>query len=105
MEKGKIKMKISETKFTKEFRHELTSKGWLTFKINERFASGFPDLICMKKGEIMFLEVKSDKNKLTKLQKYTLKQIKEERFIAKVIKFKSQLDKNEPISWTEEDIK
>lgn len=98
-------MKISETKFIKEFRHELTSKDWLTFKISERFTSGFPDLICIKGGIVYFYEVKSDKNKLTKLQEHILKKIKEAGCTAKVIKFKSQLDKNEPISWTEEDIK
>jgi len=97
-------MKITEAKFIKAFRKELESKGWLIFKINERFARGFPDLICMKDEIVSFFEIKSDKNKLTKLQEYTLKKMKKNGALVKVIRFKSQLDKNEPISWEEIEI-
>ena len=96
-----MKKKLTETQFTKEFRKHRESKGWLTFKINERFASGFPDLICIKEELVEFIEIKSDKNILTKLQSFTLKKIKDAGGKTKVIIFKSQLDKNEPIEWDE----
>lgn len=70
-----MKKKMNESKFISMLRQQLKEKGWLTFKINERFASGFPDLIAIRSGEVRFIECKVDNNQLTKLQVENMYQI------------------------------
>ena len=66
-------MAKEETKFTKKVRDKLKANGFFTHKVTERFKSGFPDLIMMKNGKVLFAEVKIDDNQPTDLQLYTLK--------------------------------
>lgn len=67
-----MKKKLTESKFVKDLRKELFEKGYYTIKMNERFSSGFPDLICIKKGRVIFMEVKVEGNKVTPLQQFNL---------------------------------
>lgn len=89
MGKGKIKHKrMTETQFIQRLRKEtLEPRGWLVFKINERFSSGFPDLICIRDKTVRFIEVKREFNQLTKIQKHTLQTIAQHDSEAQVIFF------------------
>jgi Holliday junction resolvase len=53
-------------------KEELEIRGYYVRKINERFSSGFPDLICIKDGRVIFIELKVEDNKPTPLQHNTL---------------------------------
>ncbi len=48
--------------------------------------AGLPDLICMKPDEVKFIEVKSEKGRLSEIQKYRIQELKEKGFDVKVMK-------------------
>lgn len=66
---------MTESQYTKILREDFKSKGWLTYKISQRFSSGFPDFIAIKDGQVLFCEVKVNGNKLTSLQTLTMRAI------------------------------
>jgi len=41
-------------------------------KISQRFQSGFPDCICIANGKVAFVELKVERNTVTKLQRKVL---------------------------------
>jgi len=65
---------------------KLTSKGWLVIKIIKCNLNGIPDLMCLKDGRTVFIEVKAEKGILSELQKFRIKQLKEIGFEAIVVK-------------------
>lgn len=50
-------------------------KAWV-WKVSDKFYSGIPDLLVLINGYALFLEIKFGDNNLTKLQEYTIKQIR-----------------------------
>ena len=48
-----------ETQKQKIFVKKLRDDGWLVFKINDSYISGFPDIIAIKDGVIRFIELKN----------------------------------------------
>ena len=51
--------------------------GYYVIKLIKTNKNGIPDLICIKERECFFIEVKSEKGKLSELQKYRIKELKE----------------------------
>ncbi len=65
--------KLLEKHHIKHIRDTLMKNGYLSFKINERFSSGVPDLlILLGKGLVFFGEVKREGTPLTPLQEHHL---------------------------------
>jgi len=58
----------------------LESIGWLVVKIIQTNKNGWPDLQAHKNGKTIFIEVKSETGKVSELQKYRHKQLKEQGF-------------------------
>ena len=48
--------------------------------------AGLPDLICMKPDKVKFIEVKSEKGRLSEIQRYRIEELKEKGFDVKVMK-------------------
>lgn len=48
--------------------------------------AGMPDLICMKPDEVKFIEVKSEKGRLSEVQKYRIEELKEAGFDVEVMR-------------------
>lgn len=48
----------------------LESAGWLVVKLIQTNTNGIPDLMCLKAGQCVFIEVKAPYNKSTPLQTY-----------------------------------
>ena len=48
--------------------------------------AGLPDLVCMKPDEVKFIEVKSEKGRLSEVQKYRIDELKEKGFDVQVMK-------------------
>jgi len=48
--------------------------------------AGLPDLICMKPDEVKFIEVKSEKGRLSEIQKYRIEELKAAGFAVDVMK-------------------
>ena len=57
-------------------KKELTNNGWLVIKIIMASVSGVPDLMAMKDGKTVFIEVKNEIGKLSAIQEYRIKEIR-----------------------------
>lgn len=66
-----------ESKIQKKIINKYEKEGYYVIKIIKCSKNGCPDLICIKDGECFFIEVKSEKGKLSELQKYRIKELKE----------------------------
>ena len=60
---------------------ELENEGYYVIKLIKTNKNGIPDLIAIPKGaNVLFSEVKTPKGKVSKLQEYRLKELKENGF-------------------------
>ena len=67
--------KILESKRQAKIISKLTQEGWLCVKLIKTSVNGIPDLLCLKNGESMFIEVKQPDGKLSELQKIRIEQL------------------------------
>ena len=67
-----------ESSITKSIVASAKSRGWWTFKIagGPMQTAGIPDLLCVKHGRAVFLEVKQPGKKPTELQKQRIHEIR-----------------------------
>tara|TARA_R100001086_G_scaffold246557_2_gene179009 strand:+ start:8574 stop:8813 length:240 start_codon:yes stop_codon:yes gene_type:complete len=57
---------------------ELESEGYYVIKLTTTNKNGIPDLIAIpKNAKVLFVEVKKPKGKLSKLQEYRIKELKD----------------------------
>ncbi len=69
-----------ESKIQSRLIKRLEKKGWYVIKLIQTNKNGIPDLLCIKDGwKIIFIEVKSKKGKVSELQKYRHKELKEKK--------------------------
>ncbi len=78
MELGIQKNNKLESKIQKEVIDKMEAQGFFVIKLIKTNKNGIPDLLCMRKDEYFFIEVKSAKGKLSEIQKYRIKEL--ERF-------------------------
>ena len=76
--------KILESKRQAKIIAKLTQEGWLCVKLITTSINGIPDVLALKNGEAMFIEVKQPDGKLSELQKIRIEQLKEKGFNVKV---------------------
>mgnify|MGYP003491904579 FL=1 len=86
---------ILEQAIQKKIINQLQKEGWLCIKLIKTNWNGIPDLLCLRKGITMFVEVKREKGKLSELQKVRIKDLKEKGFEVKV-----WTDYNTDFIWT-----
>lgn len=69
---------MTETQLTNRIKDWLCDNGWLFIKYHGSSMSraGVPDLVAMKDGRTVWLEIKVDANKVTKLQQYMIDKIR-----------------------------
>lgn len=69
-----------ETSITKSIVKSAKLDGWWTFKIagGAFQRAGVPDLLCIKNGRAVFLEVKQPGKKPTPLQQQVMREIREQ---------------------------
>jgi Holliday junction resolvase len=72
-------MKEAEIQF--QIIKYLEANQYYVVKIIQSNKNGWPDLQAHKNGQTIFIEVKSEKGKLSELQKYRLKKLQEKGFI------------------------
>ena len=58
----------------------MTKEGWLCVKLIKTNLNGIPDLLCLRNNEAVFIEVKQPTGTLSEIQKYRIKQLKEQGF-------------------------
>jgi len=86
---------ILEQAIQKKIINQLQKEGWLCIKLIKTNWNGIPDLLCLRNGLTMFVEVKREKGKLSELQKVRIKDLKEKGFEVKV-----WTDYNTDFIWT-----
>jgi len=60
---------------------ELESRGYYVLKLIKTNKNGIPDLVALHPDkEVLFIEVKTKKGKVSKLQEYRLKELEEHGF-------------------------
>lgn len=75
MELGIQKKNKLESKIQAEVISIMEGKGFFVVKLIKTNKNGIPDLLCMRKDEYFFIEVKSEKGKLSKIQEYRIKEL------------------------------
>jgi len=63
---------------------QLTKEGWLCLKIIKLSASGYPDLLCHRDGETMYIEVKRPVGKLSALQELRILELRAKGITVKI---------------------
>jgi Holliday junction resolvase len=76
-----LRESIIQSKVIKHF--EL--KGYLVVKIIQCNKNGMPDLMLLKDGKTFFIECKTEKGRLSELQKYRHEQLQEHGFEVRTI--------------------
>ena len=59
-----------ESKIQANIKARFERAGWMVVKLIQTNCNGIPDLMCMKSGRTIFIEVKQPKREPTELQKY-----------------------------------
>lgn len=65
-----------ESKIQKETIDRLEAQGFFVIKLIKTNKNGIPDLIAMRNEEYFFVEVKSAKGKLSKIQEYRIAEMR-----------------------------
>ena len=69
---------MTEQQIQKKRIAKLESEGYYVIKLTVTNKNGIPDLIAIPKGsDVLFSEVKKPKGKLSELQKFRIKELKE----------------------------
>ena len=76
---------MTESKIQKKISDHYTKNGWIVVKLMKTSVNGIPDLMVMKNGVTKFIEVKKKGGKISELQKYRIKQLREQNFEAVVM--------------------
>lgn len=69
-----------ESKYQREVIKKYESDGWYCIKINKSNKNGIPDLLMLKDGVALFVEVKGKNTPLAPLQKYRKKELEKQGF-------------------------
>jgi len=77
---------ITEQQYQKKLIDRYEKEGWTVIKLIMCNKAGLPDLVCMKPDEVKFIEVKSEKGRLSEVQKYRIDELKEAGFDVEVMK-------------------
>jgi hypothetical protein len=75
---------ILESKRQSKIINQLAKEGWLCIKLIKTSKNGIPDLMCLKDGKTVFIEVKQPNGKLSELQKVRIKELRNLGFECKI---------------------
>ena len=75
---------MTEQQIQRKLIKHLEQNGWYVIKLTVTNKTGIPDIIALKPNEVRFIEVKTAKGKLTKIQEYRIKELRSLGFAADV---------------------
>ena len=81
-----------ESVYQKKVIAKYEKAGYYVIKLAKTNKNGIPDLICIKPSEVLFVEVKNERGKLSELQKYRIKEL--ELYGFKTIIDRYEMDSN-----------
>jgi Holliday junction resolvase len=64
-----------------KIKKQLEKEGYFVIKLIKTSVNGIPDLMALKNGETIFIEVKQPKGVLSEIQKYRIKELRENGFL------------------------
>jgi len=67
-----------------KIKKKLEADGWFVIKLIKTSVNGIPDLMALKNGETMFIEVKRPKGVLSSIQKFRIQELINNGFKAKI---------------------
>lgn len=76
---------MKESDIQEKIKRELVRRGWIVTKLIQTTTNGIPDLLAMKNGTAIFIEVKRPGQKPTELQKYRHRELRDNGFIVMVM--------------------
>ena len=78
---------MTEQQIQKKIIDRYTANGWYVIKLIKTNKNGIPDLLCLKSGETpLFIEVKTEIGRLSKLQEYRIDELKKAGFDAELLR-------------------
>ena len=83
---------MSEQKLQTKIKQRLESHGWFVTKLMKTSTNGIPDLLCLRKGLAVFLEVKTDDGVVSQLQQFMIDKLKRNGFHARVVRSVEDVD-------------
>lgn len=86
-----VSTRPSEAAIQRQVMKALEGAGWTCVKLIQTNLNGMPDLMCLRGGMTMFIEVKSETGKASKLQLHRIHQLKMNGFGAYVVSSVKQL--------------
>lgn len=87
---------MTEQQIQTKIKKKLEKEGWYVVKLIKTSVNGIMDLLCLRDGKAMFIEVKKQDGVLSELQKLRLKELTKKGFECKVwtdyqIEFKTEV--------------
>jgi len=67
---------MKEQDYQKKISDKLEKEGWYVIKLIKTNKNGIPDLIAIKEDKTIFIECKTLKGKLSKIQEFRLDEVK-----------------------------
>jgi Holliday junction resolvase len=61
-----------ESAIQSNIKKKLEADGWIVVKLIKTSMNGIPDLMCLKEGEVKFIEVKQPKGIISPIQQYVI---------------------------------
>jgi hypothetical protein len=79
-----IFMPMTEQQIQTKIKRKLIERGWYVTKLIKTSTNGIPDLLAIKYGKAMFIEVKREGGKLSPIQELRIEELKAAGAIVKV---------------------
>lgn len=81
-----------ESVYQKKVITKYEKAGYYVLKLAKTNKNGIPDLVCLKPNEVLFVEVKNEKGKLSAIQKYRIKELHAYGFKAIIDRYEMDSD-------------
>ena len=77
-----------------QIKKKLQEDGWIVVKLIKTSLTGIPDLMCLKEGEVKFIEVKQPKGVISPIQQYVIDTLRINGFDVEIwTKYKEDYEK------------
>lgn len=83
---------MTEAQIQTKIAKRLKENGWLVIKLIQTSMNGIPDLMCIRKGNVVFLEVKKPDTQPSELQKYVIDGLTKSGVYAAVVRSVEDVD-------------